>query len=83
MNNLPLFLSSSANQPWFFLLIGIDLILRGFALWRSSRKDQKIWFIALLVVNSLGILPLIYLLINRDKAKAASTVKKTTRRSRK
>lgn len=44
-----------------------DLILRGFALWKAARKDQNIWFIALLVVNSMGILPIIYLIINRDQ----------------
>lgn len=45
----------------------LDLILRGFALWKSARKDQNIWFIALLIVNSMGILPLIYLVLNKDK----------------
>lgn len=45
----------------------LDLILRGFALWKSAKKDQNIWFIALLVVNSMGILPLIYLVLNRDQ----------------
>jgi len=48
-------------------IVLIDLILRGFALWKSARKDQNIWFIALLVVNSMGILPLIYLLLNKDQ----------------
>lgn len=54
-------------QGFVLLFIFLDLILKGFALWRSARKDQNIWFIALLLVNSLGILPLIYLVLNRDK----------------
>ena len=54
----------------------LDLILRGFALWRSARKDQNVWFFALLVVNSMGILPLIYLVLNRDQKE---TPKKTGR----
>lgn len=48
----------------------LDLILRGFALWKSARKNQNVWFIALLVVNSMGILPLIYLVLNRDQKEA-------------
>lgn len=40
-----------------------DLILKGFALYKSARKEQKVWFVALLIVNSFGILPLIYLLL--------------------
>lgn len=48
-----------------------DLVLKGFALWKSARKGQNVWFIALLVVNSVGILPAIYLLLNRDIKKPA------------
>jgi hypothetical protein len=58
------------DKRWFFggltLFSLIDLILRGFALWKSAKKNQNVWFIALLVVNSLGILPLIYLVLNRE-----------------
>lgn len=54
-----------------------DLIIRGFALWRSARKEQNIWFIALLVVNSMGILPLIYLILNRDEPTSSKKTKKS------
>ena len=54
-----------------------DLILRGFALWRSARKNQNVWFIALLVVNSMGILPLIYLVLNRDQKEAPKKSKRS------
>jgi len=63
---------------WFGLLIPfvvLDLILRGFALWKSAKREQNIWFIALLVVNSMGILPLIYLLLNREPQKVAKKIK--------
>ncbi len=43
-----------------------DLVLRGFALWKSARNGQNVWFIFLLIVNSMGILPIIYLILNRD-----------------
>jgi hypothetical protein len=45
----------------------IDLILRGFALWHSARRGQNVWFVFLLIINSVGILPIIYLLTNRKK----------------
>lgn len=48
-------------HPVFLVLIFVDLILKGLALWRSARNKQQYWFVALLLVNSLGILPLIYL----------------------
>ncbi len=40
----------------------ISLILKGFALWRAARKTQKVWFVVMLIVNTLGILEIIYLL---------------------
>ena len=55
----------------------IDLILRGFALWKSARKGQNVWFIFLLIVNSMGILPLIYLLLNRDQNEPTKKSKKS------
>jgi hypothetical protein len=38
-----------------------DLILRGLALWSSARHGHKWWFFFLFIINSLGILPIIYL----------------------
>lgn len=43
-------------------LLIIATVLKGYALWHAARSEQKWWFIALLVVNTLGILEIIYLL---------------------
>ena len=55
------------NESWDWNTFGflipftiLDLVLKGFALYKSARK-----------VNSVGILPLIYLLLNRDQTKTA------------
>ena len=43
------------------------LVWKGFALWRSAELKQKYWFIAILLINTLGILEIIYLfLVARD-----------------
>ncbi len=47
---------------WVLPLAILDIVLKAFALWKSARLGQKWWFTALLLVNSLGILPGIYLL---------------------
>jgi hypothetical protein len=39
-----------------------DLIWRGIALWHTAKNKQKGWFICLLIFNTIGILPIIYLL---------------------
>jgi len=50
------------------LLITIwDLIWKMIALWKSARRDQKVWFVFLAIINSVGILPIIYLLVYKDQ----------------
>ncbi|MDD5054655.1 MAG: DUF5652 family protein [Candidatus Peribacteraceae bacterium] len=56
---------------WLIPLLLVDLVLRGMALWSSAQRKQLAWFIALLVLNSAGILPLIYLLVYGLKTKRA------------
>ena len=55
-------------QNWMGLIVPLgilDIVLKGFALWRSAQRKQKVWFVCLLLVNSLGILPAIYLLLSQ------------------
>ena len=66
---------SSFNQslPWgwilalIILITIVDLILRGMALWRSARAGQSVWFVVMLIVNTAGILPVIYLLLQSNR----------------
>jgi len=44
-----------------------DAVWKGFAMWKAARNGSKVWFILLMVINSIGILPIIYLLLNRSK----------------
>lgn len=32
-------------------------------MWRAARRDQPLWYIALLVINTAGILEILYLLL--------------------
>lgn len=44
-----------------------DLAWRGFALWKAATSKQRRWFIALLLINSAGIVPVLYLSIVHKK----------------
>lgn len=52
--------------PMFFiavvLIVVLTFVLKGFALWLSARAGQKWWFIAFLVINTFGILEIVYLI---------------------
>lgn len=37
------------------------IALKGYALWHAARRSEKWWFIALLLINTLGLLELAYL----------------------
>jgi methionyl-tRNA synthetase len=45
-----------------FILGVVVIILKGYSLWYAAKRDEKGWFIALLIVNTMGILELIYLI---------------------
>ncbi len=44
-----------------FLATVWSMVWKGIALWRAGRNTHLVWFIALFVVNTLGILELIYI----------------------
>lgn len=54
------------------VLIGVlavwELIWKGIALWRAARDGQNAWYIVMLVVNTAGILPILYILTHQTKS---------------
>lgn len=72
-------LVSPAGTGWFsgvggvlFLLIVVwSVIWKGLALWKSAREGSKIWFVILLIVNTIGILDILYLYVFSKKSATA------------
>ncbi len=66
-------LSLSTMTPLFLLafivVIAWSLVWKGIALWHAARNSQKGWFIAMLIVNTVGILEIIYLCCFQKKKK--------------
>lgn len=44
-----------------YALLIWSIAWKGVALWNASKNNQKNWFIAILVINTIGILEIIYL----------------------
>ena len=45
-----------------FLVIALwSLVWKALALWHAARNKQRIWFVALLLLNTVGILEIVYL----------------------
>jgi len=49
------------NQSLLLLLAFWVLPWKGWALWRAARLKDKCWFIALLILNTLAILEILYI----------------------
>ena len=57
----------SGTLSIILIIFIIDLIFKGFALWKATHKNHKVWFTFMLILNTAGILPIIYLVLNRNK----------------
>jgi uncharacterized membrane protein YiaA len=59
--------TSLQTNPQFMTLISVlviwELIWKGIALWKAAKENQKGWFIAILILNTLGILPILYIFL--------------------
>ena len=65
------------GAPWFFgidggigfLFGGVAIVLvialiflKGYALWHAARRNQVWWFLAILILNTAGILEAVYII---------------------
>ncbi len=50
-----------AYLPILVLLIVWSLFWKGLALWHSATRKEQWWFVILLLVNTVGVLEMIYL----------------------
>lgn len=58
----------SAGFAILMIVISIwDLVWKAFGLWNSAKNNHFVWFIVILIFNTAGILPIIYLLWLRNK----------------
>ncbi|MDP3888700.1 MAG: DUF5652 family protein [bacterium] len=58
----------SSSQPLIVILaIAWSFFWKGMALWHSAQNKQRNWFIGLLVINTLGILEILYLNFWQEK----------------
>ena len=64
-------LDISWREDWLIilciLLVIWDLIWKAIALYRAWQRSEKARFICIFIFNTLGVLPIIYLLLNKNK----------------
>jgi len=61
----------------FALVMIWAFVWKGIALWKAAQNNSVPWFVGLLLVNTLGILEIIYIFIISKKQTDATNHKKT------
>lgn len=57
-------------NPVLFAILAIwEIVWKGLGVWRAAKNNQKYWFAAILLINSVGILPILYLYVFGGKKK--------------
>lgn len=77
------FLLDVYQQPaWFLsaLLIIVlwEVVWKGIGLWYAAKHNQRGWFIAILLINLVGLLPIIYLFWFKPKEKKVEAVEQVS-----
>ena len=57
------------NQLWLLPFLIWELVWKGLALWKSARNSQSYWFVAILIFNTLGVLPIVYIAFFQKKVR--------------
>lgn len=66
-NLLESLMASSLALIIILIVLLFAILLKGFALYRAARKESKGWFWVLLIFNTFGILPLLYLIFSKKE----------------
>ena len=55
---------SFLTNPYVIIpVLAWTFVWKGMALWLAAKNDSKPWFVVLLIVNTLGILEILYLYV--------------------
>lgn len=60
--------AATLDQYWTLILLAAlwELAWKGVALWKAAQAGDKAWYVIMLVLNTLGILPILYILLRKQ-----------------
>ena len=79
------YLGLIANQLGISIWLVVTMIVwsatwKLVALWKSARKGSVIWFVILAVLNTMGILPILYIFVFSKMKSCELKIKKSTKK---
>lgn len=57
------------NQILITAIILWELLWKAIALWKAARLGDKVWYILILILNTVGILPICYIIFKKNAHK--------------
>jgi len=62
--------------PFLWAVLIWTAVWKGIALWKAGRNNKVAWFVVMFILNTAGILPIIYLLFFQPKKVSKKKVSK-------
>ena len=86
LNNPAMMVSGEHIAPFVLLIVSVlvvlmiwSLVWKALAMWKAARKGDKIWFVVFLIINTLGILDILYIYVfSKDSKKSISNTNTNT-----
>lgn len=70
LENYPGYQEFELTQPIIYILVLVaiwELVWKLIAMWKAGRNNHLAWFIGIAILNTAGILPIVYVLTHRNK----------------
>ena len=69
---------------WLLVVVFVwSFVWKLLALWKSARKNHLVWFIAMGILNTMGILEILYIYVFSDMAKSKRSVQSKPKQAKK
>jgi len=65
---------------WVYLVVAWSLVWKAIASWKAARNGHLVWFVLFWVLNTAGILPIVYILFFSEKVVEKKIVKKSKKK---
>ncbi len=60
--------------PLLIFLVIWELLWKIIAMWKAARNNEMAWFICIALINTLGILPIVYIIKDRKKKNSSALI---------
>jgi methionyl-tRNA synthetase len=69
---------------WLLVVVFVwSFVWKLLALWKSARKNHLVWFIAMGILNTMGILEILYIYVFSDMTKSKRNVQSKPKQAKK